>query len=206
MRGARPSSTTTSSWWRPAGRKSKFGTITTHSEKHFYRWADPYPRTVDDLEHGAGGPNDQQAAGGGDARSRQSARPDSHLHAVLGQRRGRDHQDGGALPAVPGSKAGGEALAGRPKSTPTQRHRLAHPGIGQVLDHDVHGSRNVPPRGARQLEGGFRHRPHSARTAAFRNQPKHRLYGESGGQHPKAQGVASSRHLGSGHGHDPQVS
>ena len=38
----------------------KFGTITTHSEKYFYRWADPYPRTVDDLEHGASGPNDQQ--------------------------------------------------------------------------------------------------------------------------------------------------
>ncbi|MDL1163979.1 HsdR family type I site-specific deoxyribonuclease [Yersinia pestis] len=40
--------------------EAKFGTITTHSEKHFYRWADPYPRTVDDLEHGSSGPNDQQ--------------------------------------------------------------------------------------------------------------------------------------------------
>jgi len=40
--------------------QAKFGTITTHSEKHFYRWADPYPRTVDDLEHGSSGPNDQQ--------------------------------------------------------------------------------------------------------------------------------------------------
>lgn len=40
--------------------EAKFGTITTHSGNHFYRWADPYPRTVDDLEHGAGGPNDQQ--------------------------------------------------------------------------------------------------------------------------------------------------
>ncbi|MCX5846498.1 MAG: HsdR family type I site-specific deoxyribonuclease [Deltaproteobacteria bacterium] len=40
--------------------EAKFGTITTHSEKHFYRWADPYPRTVDDLEHGGSGPNDQQ--------------------------------------------------------------------------------------------------------------------------------------------------
>ena len=40
--------------------QAKFGTITTHSEKYFYRWADPYPRTVDDLEHGAGGPNDQK--------------------------------------------------------------------------------------------------------------------------------------------------
>jgi type I restriction enzyme R subunit len=40
--------------------EAKFGTITTHSEKHFYRWADPYPRTVDDLPHGGSGPNDQQ--------------------------------------------------------------------------------------------------------------------------------------------------
>ena len=40
--------------------QAKFGTITTHSEKYFYRWADPYPRTVDELEHGASGPNDQQ--------------------------------------------------------------------------------------------------------------------------------------------------
>ena len=38
----------------------KFGTITTHTEKYFYRWADPYPRTIDELEHGASGPNDQQ--------------------------------------------------------------------------------------------------------------------------------------------------
>ncbi|MFZ3138214.1 MAG: type I restriction endonuclease subunit R [Thermodesulfovibrionales bacterium] len=40
--------------------EAKFGTITTHSEKYFYRWADPYPRTVDDLYHGTSGPNDQQ--------------------------------------------------------------------------------------------------------------------------------------------------
>jgi len=40
--------------------EAKFGTITTHSEKHFYRWADPYPRTVNDLDHGSGSPNDQQ--------------------------------------------------------------------------------------------------------------------------------------------------
>lgn len=40
--------------------EAKFGTITTYSEKHFYRWADPYPRTVDELEHGSSSPNDQQ--------------------------------------------------------------------------------------------------------------------------------------------------
>jgi|GEM_PF-27755 len=39
---------------------AKFGTITTHIEKHFYRWADPYPRTVDELDHGNSSPNDQQ--------------------------------------------------------------------------------------------------------------------------------------------------
>jgi type I restriction enzyme, R subunit len=27
---------------------------------HFYRWADPFPRSVNDLEHGSSGPNDQQ--------------------------------------------------------------------------------------------------------------------------------------------------
>ena len=40
--------------------EAKFGTISTHNEKYFYRWADPYPRTVDDLEHGSSSPNDQQ--------------------------------------------------------------------------------------------------------------------------------------------------
>ena len=40
--------------------EAKFGTITTHSEKHYYRWSDPYPRTLNDLDHGAGSPNAQQ--------------------------------------------------------------------------------------------------------------------------------------------------
>jgi type I restriction enzyme R subunit len=40
--------------------EAKFGTITTYGEKYFYRWADPYPRTVDDLAHGGSSPNDQQ--------------------------------------------------------------------------------------------------------------------------------------------------
>ncbi len=40
--------------------QAKFGTISTHTEKHFYRWADPYPRTVDELSHGRSSPNDQQ--------------------------------------------------------------------------------------------------------------------------------------------------
>jgi type I restriction enzyme R subunit len=40
--------------------ESKFGTITTYNKKLFYRWADPYPRTLNDLDHGSGSPNDQQ--------------------------------------------------------------------------------------------------------------------------------------------------
>src|SRR6202158_4023870 len=40
--------------------EAKFGTITTHSENQFYRWADPFPRSVNDLEHGNSSPNDQQ--------------------------------------------------------------------------------------------------------------------------------------------------
>ena len=40
--------------------QAKFGTISTRNEKHFYRWADPFPLTLEDLEHGAGSPNDQQ--------------------------------------------------------------------------------------------------------------------------------------------------
>ena len=40
--------------------QAKFGTLTTHNEKYFYRWADPYPRTLDELDHGGSSPNDQQ--------------------------------------------------------------------------------------------------------------------------------------------------
>jgi len=40
--------------------EAKFGTITTHNENHFYRWADPFPRSLNDLEHGTSSPNDQQ--------------------------------------------------------------------------------------------------------------------------------------------------
>jgi type I restriction enzyme, R subunit len=39
---------------------AKFGTITTRTEKYFYRWADPYPRTLEDLDRGGSSPNDQQ--------------------------------------------------------------------------------------------------------------------------------------------------
>lgn len=40
--------------------EAKFGTITTKIEKHFYRWTDPYPKTLNDLAHGQSSPNDQQ--------------------------------------------------------------------------------------------------------------------------------------------------
>lgn len=40
--------------------QAKAGTITTHREKYFYRWTDPYPMTLNDLKHGSTTPNDQQ--------------------------------------------------------------------------------------------------------------------------------------------------
>ncbi len=40
--------------------EAKFGTISTHTPKYFYRWTDPYPKTLNDLKHGASSPNDQQ--------------------------------------------------------------------------------------------------------------------------------------------------
>lgn len=40
--------------------EAKIGTISTHIEKHFYRWTDPYPMSLNDLAHGKSSPNDQQ--------------------------------------------------------------------------------------------------------------------------------------------------
>lgn len=40
--------------------QAKSGTITTHIEKHFFRWTDPYPMTLDNLPHEGTSPNDQQ--------------------------------------------------------------------------------------------------------------------------------------------------
>jgi type I restriction enzyme R subunit len=39
---------------------AKFGTITTHLEKHFYKWSDPYPFELNEIPHGETSPNDQQ--------------------------------------------------------------------------------------------------------------------------------------------------
>jgi type I restriction enzyme R subunit len=45
--------------------QAKFGTITTHTERHFYRWSDPWPFSLDEVagqtgrEGAAGSPSDQ---------------------------------------------------------------------------------------------------------------------------------------------------
>ncbi len=39
--------------------KCKFGTISTHIEKHFFRWTDPYPKTLGELSLKGRSPNDQ---------------------------------------------------------------------------------------------------------------------------------------------------
>ena len=58
-------------------------------------------------------PERPAAPGRRDAGPRQPARHHPHLHAVLDQRQGRDHQGRRALPAVPRREAGGEAAARR---------------------------------------------------------------------------------------------
>lgn len=40
--------------------QAKFGTLTSRIEKFFFRWTDPYPMSVNELEHGKSGPSDQQ--------------------------------------------------------------------------------------------------------------------------------------------------
>lgn len=40
--------------------QAKFGTITTHIEKHFFRWTDPYPMKLEELPNEGTAPNDQQ--------------------------------------------------------------------------------------------------------------------------------------------------
>lgn len=41
--------------------QAKFGTITTHIEKYFFRWSDPYPKTLNEIQTNEGtAPNDQQ--------------------------------------------------------------------------------------------------------------------------------------------------
>src|SRR5262249_46973734 len=44
----------------PCRQEAKFGTITTHNEKHFHKWLDPFPCTLNELEHQGTAPNDQQ--------------------------------------------------------------------------------------------------------------------------------------------------
>lgn len=45
--------------------EASFGTISSRIEKHFYRWTDPYPKTVDEIATGASAPNDQQRLAAG---------------------------------------------------------------------------------------------------------------------------------------------
>ncbi|QTA82606.1 Type I restriction enzyme R protein [Desulfonema limicola] len=40
--------------------EAKFGTISSHIEKHFYRWTDPFPKTLNNLAGKNTSPNDQQ--------------------------------------------------------------------------------------------------------------------------------------------------
>ena len=97
--------------------EAKFGTITTHSEKHFYRWADPYPRSLNDLEHGNSSPNDQQRLVAG-MLDRDNLLDLIRTFTLFSTNdKGEDHQSRRALSAVPRGEARRQALAGRPESS-----------------------------------------------------------------------------------------
>ena len=83
-----------------------------------------------------------------DARPSQPAGPDPDLHALLDQRQRANRQNGGPLPAVPCRQARGQAAAGGDEPTRTERDHLAHSGVREVADDDVHGPRDVSPRTA----------------------------------------------------------
>ena len=92
--------------------EAKFGTITTHNEKHFYRWADPFPRSLNDLEHGGSSPNDQQRLVAG------MLDHDNLLDIIRTftlfstNDKGETHQNRRALSAIPRREARSEATVG----------------------------------------------------------------------------------------------
>ena len=84
--------------------EARFGTITTHIDKHWYRWTDPYPLTLDDLPHSGTSPNDQQRLVAGMCAPANLLESDPVFHHLRRQRQGQDHQDRCPLPAVPGGQ------------------------------------------------------------------------------------------------------
>ena len=155
--------------------EAKFGTITTHSEKYFYRWADPYPRSLNDLEHGSSSPNDQQRLVAG-------MLDRDNLLDIIRTFTLFSTNDKGEIIKIVGRyqqfravKLAVKRLLEGKDPARAQRHHLAHAGLGQIADHDVHGAGDVSPSVALEVEGGLRHRPHPAGKPAFRDQPEHRL-------------------------------
>ena len=173
--------------------EAKFGTITTHSEKHFYRWADPFPRSLNDLEHGSSSPNDQQRLVAG-------MLDRDNLLDIIRTFTLFSTNDKGEIIKIVGRyqqfravKLAVKRLLEGKTSPRAQRHHLAHAGLGQIADHDVHGAGDVSASLALEVEGGLRHRPHPAGRPALRDQPEHRLLREGGGQHQEAEGTAGAR-------------
>ena len=168
--------------------EAKFGTITTHSEKYFYRWADPYPRSLNDLDHGNSSPNDQQRLVAG-------MLDRDNLLDLIRTFTLFSTNDKGEMIKVVGRYQQFRAvkiavkrlLEG--KNPRAQWNHLAHPRFREIADHDVHGARDVPAPSAVGMEGCLRHGPHPTGRPALRNQSEHRLLGESCGQHQGLKGI-----------------
>ncbi len=123
--------------------EAKFGTITTHIEKHWFRWTDPYPLTLDDLPSKGTSPNDQQRLVAGMMTKR-------HLldliqsFTIFGEDdKGHTIKVVARYQQVRAVKEDHQTPAGRKEQAGTFGHHLAHARLRQIPDDDVHGARHA---------------------------------------------------------------
>jgi type I restriction enzyme R subunit len=74
--------------------QAKFGTITSYTEKYYFRWTDPYPMIVDELQHGLSSPNDQQKLIAGMFAPQMYVLCISFIMIFVSNKRGAVHHDG----------------------------------------------------------------------------------------------------------------
>ena len=126
---------------------AKFGTITTHTERHFYRWSDPWPFTLDEVarqthkEGAAGSPSDQARLVAGMCSHRNLLSLLQSFTIFTTDSRGRTHK---VVARYQQFRAVHKALERMTKGeTPaaTRRHRVAHARFGKIADDDLRRAR-----------------------------------------------------------------
>ena len=154
--------------------QAKFGTITTHIEKHFFRWTDPYPLTLDDLPHEGTSPNDQQRLVAG------MCSKDNLLDLIQSFTIFSTNAKGKTIKVVARYQQF-RAVKLTVKRLLEGRNRRERSGIiwhtqgsGKSLTMMFMVREMRQHVDAGRLEGGLRHRPHATGGSACRNQPRHR--------------------------------